>query len=197
MATNPQSGELGVAVGRLVSAFKQFSDGSCRIEEVTLRHCEVLKLLRSLPGSVLLTPAGVAIWERLLSAGQDQETAVGIADDLAEVLTRGTGLGSGLQFVDDTFTVWLDGVSFPSVDPLAYAVLKVLHAWRGRWVKTKNLVGYLDDPNLVRGRASEMFPPVDDTPAGRRRISRALKRLPPALRMVIRGNRNGRRISST
>jgi hypothetical protein len=196
MSMTARADELATAVNRFVEALDTFSSGSGQLEELATRHDEILKLLRDVPGSVLLIPAGRLIWDRLVSTSPDRETAEGIAADLANVIKDGTkAVQTGLQFIDDTFTVVHDGNTLPPLDPLAYAVLKVLHAWRGRPVKMKQLVGHLDDPDLFRGRSRDTFPVLDDTPAGRRRVSRALKKLPLSLRRLIRGNRNGRMIT--
>lgn len=193
MLQNKEIRALDESVARLVNRLVEFSLGRGELKDLISEREEILNRLRAVPGIFLVTPNGESAWDRLVNSRTDQETVESLAGDLAEVLKDGGEHREVLQFIDDTFTVVYDNKPEPVQNPLAYAVLKVLYAMRGQAVKMKDLVQYLDDSDLIRGRSREEFPVVDDTPAGRRRVSRAVKSLPPRLLQLITGNRNGRR----
>jgi hypothetical protein len=144
-----------------------------------------------------LNEKGRADWRVIVDAsGLKPAEAWAEARQFADWLDAAYQSKDPLQFDDESYSVLLRGDLYVHIQPVGYAILKVLYNREKEWLTADTIITAIDaggfakaDPTLLR---LAPFPPGA---AGRKRLSRAIGSLPVPLRELIQGQEGlGRRL---
>lgn len=124
------------------------------------------------------------------------------AEVLAHHLMLAYHLDKRLIFVDASFSIYLDGDLYEHLDPVGYWVIKTLAAYPNEYMNTGLVIARINDSisqlnnnsNSTKrpGRKQTLF--IQEGATGKKRLDRAIKRLPRELQKILKGQRGSGRM---